>query len=297
MSANQNDKMKKLISLTAFILLVKLGLSQNPISPPGIYIADPTARVWNDGKLYIYGSADESCGYYCSHRYHMLVTEDMKNWKVVNNVFSSKGEEDEVSDNDNLLFAPSAAYKDGTCYLYYCQPDRKNAEGVATSASPEGPFEGGQPVDAGKYNEIDPDVFIDDDGQVYYLWGQFTLKMAKLKPNMKELDKTSIRDSILTESRHFFHEGAFMTKSITFTTWCMPISAVETFPPLLAMPQRPPPGVLIPIEELLLTITTAIPEIGTITAPSQHSTDSGMCFTTAPHTAAIKCVRPPSSLL
>ena len=34
--------------------------AQNPISPQGVYIADPTARVDSDGRLYIYGSLDES---------------------------------------------------------------------------------------------------------------------------------------------------------------------------------------------------------------------------------------------
>ena len=41
----------------------------NPISPMGVYIADPTARVWEDGKMYIYGSRDESLDYYCSKIY------------------------------------------------------------------------------------------------------------------------------------------------------------------------------------------------------------------------------------
>ena len=203
--------MKNSINITIMLFCLQL-VSQNPISPPGIYVADPTARVWNDGRLYIYGSADESCSYYCSHTYHMLVTDDMINWEVVKNVFSSKGEGDEVPYNETLLFAPSAAYRDGTYYLYYCQPDREHAEGVATSDSPTGPFTGGTPIDVGPYNEIDPGVFIDDDGQAYYFWGQFTLKMAKLKDNMKELDMTTIRDSILTESEHHFHEGAFMAK-------------------------------------------------------------------------------------
>ncbi len=203
--------MKHTIIITIMLFSLQLA-SQNPISPPGVYIADPTARVWKDGRLYIYGSADESCSYYCSHTYHMLVTDDMINWKVVKNVFSSKGENDEVPYNETLLFAPSAAYRDGTYFLYYCQPDREHAEGVATSDSPTGPFTGGTPMDVGPYNEIDPGVFIDGDGQAYYFWGQFTLKMAKLKDNMKELDMTTIRDSILTESEHFFHEGAFMAK-------------------------------------------------------------------------------------
>ena len=62
------------------------------------------------------------------------------------------------------------------------------------------------------YNQIDPSVFIDDDGTAYYVWGQFTMKMARLMPGMRQLETASIRDSILTESEHFFHEGAFMTK-------------------------------------------------------------------------------------
>lgn len=197
-----------------FVLLLFMlsGSSQNPISPAGVYIADPTARVWKDGKLYIYGSVDEDCSNYCSHRYHILVTEDMAKWKLITNILTSKGQDDEVPYNDKLLFAPSAICKDSVYYLYYCQPDRDNAEGVATSCNPAGPFRSGQSMNISPYSEIDPDVFIDDDGQAYYLWGQFTLKMANMKPNMKEIDQSSIRDSILTESKHFFHEGAFMTK-------------------------------------------------------------------------------------
>ena len=83
---------------------------------------------------------------------------------------------------------------------------------MAFSNTPTGPFTDGQPVDVGEYNEIDPDVFIDDDGQAYYLWGQFSLKMAKMNPDMVSLDSSSIRDNVLTEEQHHFHEGAFMCK-------------------------------------------------------------------------------------
>ena len=194
------------------LLNAQFMLSQNPISPPGVYIADPTARVWNDGKLYIYGSLDESCDDYCSPRHHLLITKDMKNWGLVENIFTSKGNGDGVPYNDKVLYAPDAAYKDGIWYLYYCQPDREFAEGIATASKPTGPFQNGASINLKGYNQIDPATFIDDDGTAYYLWGQFTLKMGKLKPNMKELDLESVRDSIITEGEHHFHEGAFMTK-------------------------------------------------------------------------------------
>ena len=72
------------------------------------------------------------------------------------------------------------------------------AIGVAVSDRPTGPF-----VDAiGKaltinemttdmkygWDDIDPTVFIDDDGQAYLFWGNGSCKWVKLKKNMIELD-------------------------------------------------------------------------------------------------------------
>ncbi len=202
--------MKK--AIMSICLLVGGLAAQNPIVPAGVYIADPAAHVWPDGKLYIYGSLDESTDYYCSWRHHVMETDDMLNWTIHENRFASRGENDEVPYNNTLLFAPDCMFHDGRYYLYYCQPDPENAEGVATSDSPIGPFVNGEPIDTHGHNQIDPNVFIDDDGTAYYLWGQFTLKMAKLKPNMKELYAETVTDSVLTETDHFFHEGAFLTK-------------------------------------------------------------------------------------
>jgi len=164
-----------------FILLFgSLNLhAQNPIVPAGVYIADPSAHVWKDGKMYVYGSNDESTNYWCSYTHHVLSSSDLLKWDLTKDVFSSKGENDQVPYNDNLLFAPDCQYKDGTYYMYYCQPGN-DAEGVATSKSPVGPFTNGKKIYTKGINEIDPCVFIDDDGQAYYIWGQFTAKMAKL---------------------------------------------------------------------------------------------------------------------
>jgi arabinoxylan arabinofuranohydrolase len=187
-------------------------LAQNPITPAGVYIADPAAHVWEDGRLYLYGSLDESTQYYCSWRHHVMVTDDLKDWEMKENVFASKGEKDQVPYSDALLFAPDCMVRNGRYYLYYCQPDPRHAEGVAVGDSPVGPFKKGRALDLGGYNQIDPNVFIDDDGQAYYVWGQFTAKMARLKHTMTELDLTTLRDSVITQEEHFFHEGPFLTK-------------------------------------------------------------------------------------
>ena len=170
----------------------------NPISPMGVYIADPTARVWEDGKLYVYGSRDESTNYYCSSNYHVMSTSNLKNWTL--HPYSFR--------NNETLYAPDAWYKDGQYYLYYDTPNGN--EYVAVSNSPTGPFKDGVQIEGPK--QIDPNIFIDDDGQAYYFWGQFSAKGAKMNPDLKTLDWSTYVDGIVTEKDHYFHEGSFVFK-------------------------------------------------------------------------------------
>ncbi|MDR0699977.1 MAG: hypothetical protein LBG28_12325, partial [Tannerella sp.] len=90
---------------------------QNPVSPPGVYIADPTARVDADGKMYIYGSLDTIPGSYCSERYHVLSSSDLSHWQLHPNTFASKGENDAVPYSDRMLYAPDMMYRNGVYYL------------------------------------------------------------------------------------------------------------------------------------------------------------------------------------
>ncbi|MGB3617537.1 MAG: family 43 glycosylhydrolase, partial [Catalinimonas sp.] len=184
--------------------------AQNPISPPGVYVADPSARVWDD-RLYLYGSTDEACADWCSWHYDVLYTDDLRTWRVTEDVFRTRGPNDQVLYNDVRLFAPDVARHDGKYYLYYCQPNA-DAEGVAVGTSPLGPFRGGTALDLGEHSEIDPAVFVDDDGTTYYLWGQFSLKMARLRPDHRGIDPSTLRTDIITEADHYFHEGAYLTK-------------------------------------------------------------------------------------
>jgi alpha-L-fucosidase 2 len=190
--------MRKLGLLLASVCLFTAALAQNPISPPGVYIADPTSRVGLDGQLYIYGSLDLDPGTYCSDRYHVLSSPDLKNWTLHPN--SLKWE--------STVYAPDMMYKDGTYYLYYENP--QGDEFVAVSDSPTGPFKDGVKIEGPK--QIDPNIFIDDDGQAYYFWGQFSAKGARMNPDMKTLDLSSMVDGIVTEKDHHFHEGSYVIK-------------------------------------------------------------------------------------
>ncbi|MGK7397851.1 MAG: family 43 glycosylhydrolase [Candidatus Cyclobacteriaceae bacterium M3_2C_046] len=205
--------MRRIILIIVFLFTYSNSLrAQNPIVPAGVYIADPSAHQWGDGKLYVYGSRDESPNYYCSWSYDVLSSSDLKQWEIHENAFSSRGPGDQVSYSDRPLYAPDCQYKNGTYYLYYCLATNQQTEGVAFSKSPVGPFINGTDINLFGYNQIDPSVFIDDDGQAYYVWGQFTAKIARMKPNMVAIDSASIIDDVLTEKEHFFHEGGYLIK-------------------------------------------------------------------------------------
>jgi arabinoxylan arabinofuranohydrolase len=76
-------------------------------------MADPAAQVWEDGRLYLYYSVDETGNWYCSRKYHVLSTDDMLNWDLHPNTFATLSPKDEVDYNDNLLFAPDCMFKNG----------------------------------------------------------------------------------------------------------------------------------------------------------------------------------------
>ena len=182
----------------ASVLMGGVLYAQNPISPMGVYIADPSARVAPDGRLYIYGSRDESTKYYCSNRYDVLSTTDARNWRL----------DKESMIWDTVIYAPDVAFKDGKALLYFEDPSGN--EFVASSDSPVGPFKDARAIEGPK--QIDPAVFIDDDGQAYYYYGQFSAKAGKLTPDLKSIVPGTLVDGLLDEEHHGFHEGGFVFK-------------------------------------------------------------------------------------
>ena len=53
----------KQIFLIGFIILIVLDLhAQNPIVRAGVYVADPAAHVWDDGRIYLYVPVNDVTG-------------------------------------------------------------------------------------------------------------------------------------------------------------------------------------------------------------------------------------------
>ncbi|WP_375379502.1 glycoside hydrolase family 43 protein [Hymenobacter volaticus] len=141
-----------------------------------IYTADPSAHVFN-GKIYIYPSHDIETGmpendngdHFAMRDYHIL-SMDSIGGKVTDH-----GVALDVKDipwAGRQLWAPDAAFKNGTYYLYFPVKDKQDVFriGVATSASPTGPFKA-QPQPIPGSLSIDPAVFTDTDGKTYMYMG------------------------------------------------------------------------------------------------------------------------------
>ena len=157
--------------------------AQNPIIQTS-YTADPAPMV-HDDKLYLYTSHDEdNSTWFTMDDWRLYTTEDMVNW-------TDHGAVLEYTDFDWALknaWAPAAIERDGKFYIYVPITDRSNQNGigVAVSDSPYGPFIDplGKPLVSESNADIDPAVFIDDDGQVYMFWGNPECYFVKLNEDM-----------------------------------------------------------------------------------------------------------------
>ena len=180
----------------------------NPLLPPEYFIPDVEARTWGDGRIYLYGSVDIPANTeYGSHEYRVFSSDDMRSWVDHGISFES---DDVHSDTSQRLFAPDCLYHNDAYHLFYCTAD--NREGVASSKSPAGPFRNSRPLSGADGDSIDPAIFKDDDGQIYYFWGQFELRGAKLTDDLGAIDAGTLKADLLTEAEHGFHEGASVRK-------------------------------------------------------------------------------------
>lgn len=194
---NTGNLSKSFAGLFSMLMGITL-LAQNPISPMGVYIADPSARVAPDGRLYLYGSKDEAPDHYCSNRYDVLSSSDLMHWRLNRNALHW----------NTIIYAPDAAYKDGKTLIYFEDP--AGNEFVAEGDTPYGPFKDAKVIEGPK--QIDPAIFIDDDGQAYYFYGQFSAKAYKMNPDLRTLDLGSYAEGFADEAGHGFHEGSYVFK-------------------------------------------------------------------------------------
>lgn len=155
------------------------GPEGKPINDPlvtHIYTADPSAHVF-DGKLYIYPSHDVEAGipqndngdHFDMRDYHVLSMEEPGGEVTDHGVALAR---EDVAWAGRQLWAPDAAEKDGTYYLYFPMKDKDDIFriGVASGSTPYGPFKAEPEPMPGSYS-IDPSVFQDGDDYYMYIGG------------------------------------------------------------------------------------------------------------------------------
>ena len=158
------------------------------------FTADPSPLVVGD-TLFLYTSHDaspedipdenekNSAGFFM-YDWLLWSTTDMVNWTEHGAVASLK--EFSWRSRENGAWAIQTVERNGKYYLY--APLHGHGIGVLQSDSPYGPFVDplGKPLVWQKehWDDIDPTVFTDDDGQAYMYWGNPHVYYTKLNADM-----------------------------------------------------------------------------------------------------------------
>ena len=173
--------------------LYRWNATQNPIVTHK-HTADPAALVKGD-TLFLYTGVDFAGNQsgYKMHEWALFTTTDMRTWTE----HKSPLHVDEFKwQNSHAAYAGHVAEKDGKYYFYvstnWC------GIGVAVADSPYGPFKDaiGKPLLTNancpgtdhSWACIDPAIYQDEEGNAWIYWGNRRCFMAKLKPNMIEID-------------------------------------------------------------------------------------------------------------
>jgi beta-xylosidase len=182
------------------------------------FTADPAALVYKN-KVYLYTGHDEAPEKVASYRMHNWLcfsSTDMVTWTEHPSPLNVK---DFAWAKDDA-WAGQVIERDGKFYWYAAVTHgtiHGKAIAVAVADKPEGPFKdarGSALVTSDmttqtkiSWDDIDPTVFVDDDGQAYLIWGNTVCYYAKLKKNMTELD-----GDIKTFSLPHFTEAPWINK-------------------------------------------------------------------------------------
>jgi len=163
------------------------------------YTADPATLVYND-TVYLYCGHDEAKPqdpFYVINEWLIYKSTNLKTWEECPVSFKVSDFEWNVGPH---AWASQVIEKNGKFYWYITARYKEGgfAVGVAVGDSPTGPFKDaiGKPLISNDmttnvsidWDDIDPTVFTDVDGQTYLFWGNTSCKWAKLKDNMTELD-------------------------------------------------------------------------------------------------------------
>lgn len=197
MSANLFTLLKYITCL-AMALVVQSSNAQNPFIN-NQFTADPSARVFGN-RIYVYPSHDiiasngkGRLGWFAMEDYHVFSSANLTDW-TDHGVIVSQQNVPWVKPESYSMWAPDCIERNGKYYFYFPSTPKDTISngkgftiGVAIADRPEGPFIPQiSPIKG--VRGIDPNVFIDKDGQAYLYWSGGNIYGAKLKANMLALE-------------------------------------------------------------------------------------------------------------
>lgn len=185
--------MKRLIVLS-LLTAPLLAMAQAPIVKD-MFTADPAPLVVGD-TLFLYTGHDDNNApkeKYVMKDWLLFSTTDMVNWEFRGTPLKSSDFSWSAGDAN----AAQCIERNGKFYWYVSVTSKNDpgvAVGVAVSDYPTGPFKDaiGKPLiinsqttyASHSWDDLDPTVFIDDDGQAYLYWGNNALYCVKLNEDM-----------------------------------------------------------------------------------------------------------------
>ncbi|WP_306748262.1 glycoside hydrolase family 43 protein [Saccharothrix yanglingensis] len=180
-----------LSALCLAALLPGAARADNPVVQH-IYTADPAPLVHN-GRLYLYTGHDEDgATYFTMKEWRTWSTTDMVNWTDHGSPMSLSTFSWAKAD----AWAGQAVERNGRFYWYVPVVNRatnRMAIGVGVADSPTGPFRDALGRPLVENGEIDPSVFIDDNGQAYLYWGNPNLWYVRLNADMTSFSGSPTR--------------------------------------------------------------------------------------------------------
>lgn len=170
------------------LILMQLFVTENNAENPVVqtnFTPDPAPMVYKD-TVFLYTGQDEDSapagmGVFLMKNYLLYTSTDLVNWTDHGVVASLKNFSWAPN---NGAWAAQCVHRNGKFY-YYVSIHGKGI-GVLVADSPYGPFKDplGKPLFFHSWNDIDPTVFIDDDGQAYMYWGNPECYFVKLNQDM-----------------------------------------------------------------------------------------------------------------
>jgi len=170
----------------------------NPIIT-GKYTGDPAAMVYKN-TVYLYAGHDEAPApqqNYVMNEWLVYSSTNMTDWKEYPVPLRAK----DFSWAKGDAWASQVIERNGKFYWYVAVEHgtvKGKAIGVAVADSPTGPFKDakGSAIITNdmttdtkiSWDDIDPTVYIDDDGQAYLFWGNTQCYYIRLKENMIDQD-------------------------------------------------------------------------------------------------------------